>query len=80
MTRFGKRVAALTDLRIDYPVGRSATRFQALLATSAIAKYDAARLHFFVVQDDAGNRYPAMIDQVAALPEDSELTLSLIHI
>jgi hypothetical protein len=74
MTRFGKRVGALAALHIEYPVGRDGARFQALLATAALAPHDTAQLRFFVVQDDAGKRYPAMIEHAAPCADDAALT------
>ncbi len=74
MTRFGKRIAALDELHIAYPVGRDGARFEALLPSAALAAHETNQLRFFVVQDDLGNRYPAMIDHASALPENAELT------
>ena len=74
MTRFGKRIGALSALSIEYPVGRGGARFAAIVASSALQPFDTSQLRFFVVQDDAGNRYPAMLDHVAALADDSETT------
>jgi hypothetical protein len=74
MTRFGKRVAVLTALRVEYPVGRDGARFEALLATADLLPHDTTQLRFFVVQDDAGNRYPAMIDRTSPGAGDDSLT------
>ena len=74
MTRFGKRVGVLASLQIEYPVGRDGARFRAQLTTAALAPHDTAQLRFFVVQDDAGNRYPAMIEQASPSLEDAALT------
>lgn len=76
MTRFGKRVAVLSALHIDYPVGRDGARFEAVLATADLATHDTTQLRFFVVQDEAGNRYPAMIEH--ALPRAGDAALTLI--
>lgn len=62
----------LSEVTIDYPVGRSGTRFEAVLPSAALANLDASRLRYFVVQDDSGNRYPAVIERVS--PESPELT------
>ena len=75
MTRFGKRVAVLAMLRIDYPVGRDGALFEALLSTTDLRQHDLTQLRFFVVQDDAGNRYPAMIDRSSVSEDDDALTL-----
>ncbi|MES1173127.1 MAG: hypothetical protein ABUL62_02270 [Myxococcales bacterium] len=75
MNRFGKRLAVLLALRIEYPVGRDGARFEALLATTALREHDPKRLRYFVVQDDAGNRYPAMIEHTALLVDDDTLTM-----
>ena len=74
LNRFGRRIGLLTALEIDYPVGRAGTRFQARVASDALAGLDTARLRFFVVQDEHGTRFPAMIDRVAPLPEDGRIT------
>ena len=72
MTRFGKRVSVLTELNIAYPVGRDGARFSAQLPSAALAAVDTSQLRFFVIQDDAGHRYPAMIDHAAPLACDPE--------
>ena len=74
MTRFGKRISVLSSLRIDYPVGRGGACFEAVLPSAALHGFDTSALRFFVVQDDAGNRYPAMIKQASPLGEVDELT------
>lgn len=74
MTRFGKRVAVLTSLHIEYPVGRAGARFEARLASDDLRAHDTSQLRFFVLQDDAGNRYPAMIDRRASVPGNDALT------
>lgn len=74
MTRFGKRVAVFATLRIDYPVGRAGARFDGLLPTAALLGHDLSQLRFFVVQDDAGNRYPAMIERSALSAENETLS------
>ena len=74
MTRFGKRISVLSSLRIDYPVGRGGARFEALLPSAALHPFDTTQLRFFVVQDDEGNRYPAMIEQVSPQGEVDELS------
>ena len=73
MTRFGKRVAVLSWLHIDYPVGRDGARFDAHLAASDLRPHDTSQLRFFVVQDDAGNRYPAMIERTTSVPGNDAL-------
>ena len=75
LNRFGRRIARLTALEIVYPVGREGTRFQARLATDTLAGLDTARLRFFVVQDDHGQRFPALIDHVATMPEDGRVSI-----
>lgn len=75
MTRFGRRISVLSSLRIEYPVGRGGARFEALLPTAALHPHDTSQLRFFVVQDDAGNRYPAMIEQALPQGEVDELTV-----
>lgn len=74
LNRFGRRIGTLTALQIDYPVGRSGTRFQARLASDALEGLNTNQLRFFVVQDDSGQRFPAMIERVARLPEDGRVT------
>ena len=74
MTRFGKRVGVLSWLRIDYPVGRDGARFEACLAAADLRPHDTSQLRFFVVQDDAGNRYPAMIERTASVLGNDALT------
>lgn len=64
----------LTALAIEYPVGRSGARFRARLASDALEGLDTRRLRFFLVQDDDGQRFPAMIDHVARLPEDGRVS------
>ncbi len=75
MTRFGKRVGALSALSIEYPVGRDGARFEAVLAAADLAAHDTGQLRFFVVQDDAGNRYPAMIEHARPAPDDAAQTV-----
>jgi hypothetical protein len=74
LNRFGRRICVLTALEIDYPVGRAGARFRARLASDALEGLDTARLRFFLVQDDSGKRFPAMIEQVARLPEDGRVS------
>jgi hypothetical protein len=74
MTRFGKRVAILSALRIEYPVGRDGARFEALSATADLRGHDLTQLRFFVIQDDAGNRYPAMIERALPSVADEAVT------
>lgn len=71
LTRSGRRLCVLESLIIEHPVRRSGARFQALLPAFALQGLDPARLRFFVVQDDDGNRYAAMIDQISSA--DGEL-------
>lgn len=70
LNRFGRRLCVLEHLNIDYPVGRAGSRFEAFLPTSMVRSVDLMALRFFVILDDSGNRYPAVIEQVA-LPEES---------
>jgi len=74
LNRHGRRVAVLTALEIDYPVGRDGARFQARLASDALAGLDTTRLRFFVIEDDVGRRYPALIEGVTPLPEDGRVS------
>ena len=74
MSRFGKRIAVLTSLSVDYPVGRDGARFEAQLPTSALLAHDTRQLRYFVIQDDLGNRYPAMIEETAPVAEQLETT------
>ena len=74
LNRFGRRIGLLTALEIGYPVGRSGSRFQARVASDALEGLDTSRLGFFLVEDESGKRYPAMIDHVAPLSEDGRLT------
>jgi hypothetical protein len=74
LNRFGRRIGVLSGLEIDYPVGRSGTRFRARLASDALEGLDTSRLRFFLVQDDSGQRFPAMIDHAVRLPEDGRVT------
>ncbi len=55
----------LEHLSIDYPVGRAGSRFEALLPTGMLQSIDVTALRHFVVQDDSGNRYPAVIERVS---------------
>jgi hypothetical protein len=63
LNRFGKRLCTLEHLSIEYPVGRAV---------------DLMALRHFVVQDDSGNRYPAVIEQVS-LAADEEVELVAIR-
>ncbi len=74
MTRFGKRVGVLAWLHIDYPVGRDGARFEAHLAAADLRPHDTSQLRFFVVQDDAGKRYPAMIERTSSVLGNDALT------
>jgi len=74
LNRFGRRIARLSTLEIDYPVGREGSRFRARLASDTLEGLDTTRLRYFCVQDEAGQRFPAMIDQVTRLPEDSRVS------
>ena len=74
MSRFGKRIAVLESLQIAYPVGREGARFEAILSTAELAAHDTRQLRFFVVHDDLGNRYPAMIDRASPVPGNDALT------
>jgi hypothetical protein len=74
LNRFGRRIGVLTALEIDYPVGREGARFRARVASDALEGLDTNRLRFFLVQDESGQRFPAMIDDLARLPEDGRVT------
>jgi hypothetical protein len=74
VNRFGRRIAVLIALEIDYPVGRAGTRFRARMASDALEGLDTSRLRFFLVQDESGQRFPAMIDVVARSAEDGRVT------
>ncbi len=56
---------------MERPVARSGTRFEALLWTDTLQGLDTAQLRFFVVEDDEGDLYPAMIDHASPLSEDA---------
>jgi len=75
LNRFGRSLAALTDLKIEYPVGREGARFEAMLVAGALYNLDTTQLRFFVVLDDQGDDYPAMIDHVGASESDLEQVL-----
>lgn len=76
LNRFGRRLAVLESLSIEYPVSRSGVRFEARLPTQRLEGLDLTMLRYFVVQDDGGQRYPAMIDDAAPSSlEPSESTL-----
>jgi len=75
LNRFGRRIARLTELEIAYPVGREGTRFRARLASDTLEGLDTSRLRFFLVQDDGGQRFPAMIENVASCPEDARVSI-----
>jgi hypothetical protein len=55
----------VTGLDIAYPVGRSGSKFEALLPTSLLGSVDLMAVRYFVVLDDSGNRYPAVIEHVS---------------
>jgi hypothetical protein len=77
LNRFRRRLAVLTDLKLEYPVGREGARFEAWLVAGALYNLDATQLRFFVILDDQGDDYPAMIDYVG--PSESDLELILIR-
>jgi hypothetical protein len=62
LNRFGRRLGALHGLHVEYPVGRAGSRFGALVPASAFESVGVTALRHFVVQDDGGNRYPAVIE------------------
>jgi hypothetical protein len=64
LNRFGRRLCVLESLRIAYPVGRAGARFEALLPVEALSTIDITALRHFVIQDDSGNRYPAIIEPI----------------
>lgn len=74
LNRFGRRVARLDSLEIDYPVGRAGARFQARLASDALEGLDTTRLRFFLVQDERGQRFPAIIERVVRESEDPRVS------
>lgn len=73
LNRFGRQIAALSELKIAHPVGRSGVNFEALVIAGALYNLDTTQLRFFLVQDDDGNRYPALIEHVDSAPSDLEL-------
>jgi len=75
LNRFGRRIARLEALEIAYPVGREGTRFRAQLASDTLEGLDTTRLRFFLVQDESGQRFPAMIDSVTVLAEDPRVSI-----
>lgn len=75
LNRFGRRLAELRELRIEQPVGRAGSRFEALLWSDTLNGLDTAQLRFFVLEDDEGDRYPAMIDHAAPLREDARISV-----
>lgn len=74
LNRYGRRIARLSSLSIEYPVGRAGARFQAHLASDTLEGLDTTRLRFFLIQDENGQRFPAMIDQVTRAPGDGRVT------
>jgi hypothetical protein len=60
----------LEHLTIEYPVGRSGSRFEAFLPTRILASVDITALRHFVLLDDSGNRYPAVIEHVSESRDD----------
>jgi len=74
LNRFGRRIALLDALEIEYPVGRGGTRFRARLASDPLEGLDTARLRYFLIEDAHGRRFPAMIDQLDRCPEDARIT------
>jgi hypothetical protein len=60
----------LEHLSIEYPVGRAGSRFEALLPTRILPTIDLTALRHFVVLDDSGNRYPAVIEHVSPSTDD----------
>jgi len=73
LNRFGRRLAGLTDLKLEYPVGRGGARFEAWLVAGALYNLDTTQLRFFVILDEQGDAYPAMIDYVAPAQDDCAL-------
>ncbi len=71
LNRFGQRLCVLEHLQIEYPVGRAGSRFEALLPASLLSSVDLTALRHFVVQDQGGNRYPAVIERVDVAPEEA---------
>ena len=70
LNRFGKRLCVLEHLNIQYPVGRAGSRFEALLPTHIVPSLDLTALRHFVVLDDSGNRYPAVIEHVSTANDE----------
>lgn len=62
LNRVGRRLCQLHGLHIEYPVGRGGSRFECSALRSDLEGIDTSVLRFFLIQDDAGNRYPATID------------------
>ena len=73
LNRFGRHIAALSDLKIAHPVGRSGVNFEAFVLAGALYNLDTKQVRFFLVQDDDGNRYPALIEHVDSAESDLEL-------
>jgi hypothetical protein len=63
----------MRSLNIGHPVGRSGARFEALVSRDSLCGLDTTRLRFFVVEDDDGKRYPAMIEQVSPVEGNEQL-------
>jgi hypothetical protein len=70
LNRFGRRLCVLEHLNIEYPVGRAGSKFEALLPTRLLGSVDLMALRHFVVLDDSGNRYPAVIEHVSESNDD----------
>ncbi|MEO7035286.1 MAG: hypothetical protein ABI548_15295 [Polyangiaceae bacterium] len=75
LNRFGRRLAVLRELRIEHPVARSGARFEAWLASDTLQGLDLSQLRFFVIEDEAGDVYPAMIDHAAPEPADPRISV-----
>jgi hypothetical protein len=80
LTRFGRLLCVLGELRIAYPVGRAGVRFDALLPVAVLSEIDVTALRHFVVQDDSGNRYPAIIDPIAATHDEQNAFVAITGI
>ncbi|MEP7048941.1 MAG: hypothetical protein ABJB12_01250 [Pseudomonadota bacterium] len=74
LNRFGRKLADLRELRVERPVGRGGARFEALLWSDTLQGLDTTQLRFFLVEDDEGDRYPAMIDHTAPTSEDARVS------
>jgi hypothetical protein len=73
--RFGQRLGTFTQLTIDYPITRSGTRFAGSIPSASFCGIDPGAVRYFVVQDDGGNRYTAVIHELSPAPDDATCLL-----